>query len=120
MSDNFSFLPFGYQTRQSNGRGDLMGDLFYSMALPGTSSIYQDMFMRNLAMGKGGYAGFPDWFMAQDGTGGTGGTGGGTGGTGGGTGGNNTQNFGNIPKWWQDWYNASGKYGGVPPVQGLL
>ena len=33
---------------------------------------------------------------------------------------NGTPNFGNIPQWWQDWYNASGKYGGVPPVQGLL
>ncbi|MFM2004817.1 MAG: hypothetical protein RLZZ09_472 [Pseudomonadota bacterium] len=43
------------------------------------------------------------------------------GGTDGGTGtGDGSASFGNIPKWWQDWYNASGKYGGVPPVQGLL
>lgn len=25
-----------------------------------------------------------------------------------------------IPQWWVDWYNSTGKYGGVPPVQGLL
>lgn len=57
-----------------------------------------------------------------DGTGtggtGTGGTGTGTGGTG--TGGTGTANFGNLPPWWVQWYNEQGKYGGVPPVQGLL
>lgn len=25
-----------------------------------------------------------------------------------------------MPQWYQDWYNSQGKFGGVPPVQGLL
>ena len=25
-----------------------------------------------------------------------------------------------MPQFYQDWYNTKGKYGGVPPVQGLL
>lgn len=25
-----------------------------------------------------------------------------------------------IPDWWRQWYNEQGRYGGLPPVQGLL
>jgi hypothetical protein len=107
----FDFLPFGYQSKPGNGT-DLMSNLVYSLGWPGHSSIFSDMFQRNLMMGKPGYTGFPDRF--QNGGGGTGGDGDGGGG------GTNTPNFGKIPQWWIDWYNAKGKYGGVPPVQGLL
>lgn len=114
--DGFTPWSFGYQRRPGSNKNSelsLMGDMFYSAGIPGLSSLYADQFMRNLQRGRPGYAGFPDWFTSQPGGGGTGG------GSGGGSGGD-TQNFGNLPTWWRDWYNASGKYGGVPPVEGLI
>ena len=49
------------------------------------------------------------------------GSGDGTGGTGtGGTGTGSGAGTGGLPQWWLDWYQAQGKHGGVPPVQGLL
>jgi hypothetical protein len=115
MPDNASrFFPFGIVRRHA---GAPEADIMYSLGMPGMSSIYADQFMRNLRAGRPGYAGFPDWFTSQLGGGGSG-----TGGNGGGSssGGGGSANFGNIPQWWRDWYNAQGKHGGVPPVQGLL
>jgi hypothetical protein len=86
-----------------------LANVFYAFGIPvqtsrGTRSIYEDTFMRNLRAGRNPLTGLPG-----------GGSGGGSGG-----GGSGTPNFGNLPAWWVDWYNAQGKHGGVPPVQGLL
>lgn len=103
-------FPFGFVRRSNNPEGNFM----YSVGLPKLSSIYADQFMRNLRAGRPGYAGFPDWFTSQPGGPGSGG-----GSTPPGSGGG-SPNFGNLPQWWRDWYSASGKHGGVPPVEGLL
>jgi hypothetical protein len=112
-----TFFPQGLSTFKGPN-GDL-ANVFYSLGVPvrtrgGTRSIYEDIFMRNLRAGRNPFEGLPDGM-----SGGSGGSGGGSGGGGSG-GGSGSQNFGSIPQWWQDWYNAQGKHGGVPPVQGLL
>ena len=113
----FSF-PFGIQ-RAPGGSSNPIEAILYSAGLsemlPRQQSIYQDTFMRNLRQGRPGYAGFPEWFTSQPG----GGTGTG-GGSGNGSGGSGSPDLSGLPAWWREWYNTSGKYGGVPPVQGLL
>lgn len=105
-----NFFPQGLSTFK--GPNGALANIFYSFGMPvrtsgGTRSIYEDIFMRNLRAGRNPFEGLPDDM-------------GGGSGSGGNSGGSGSQNFGSIPQWWQDWYDAQGKHGGVPPVQGLL
>ena len=107
-----AFFPQALSTFK--GPNGALANVFYSLGGPvmtpgGTRSIYEDIFLRNLRAGRNPFEGLPDSMSGGSGSGGNSGGGG-----------SGSPNFGSIPQWWQDWYNASGKHGGVPPVQGLL
>jgi len=108
-----AFFPDALSTFKGPNGG--LANVFYALGVPvrtqnGTRSVYEDIFMRNLRAGRNPFTGLPSDMGGAPGSGSGGSTGGGSG----------TPNFGNLPAWWVDWYNAQGKHGGVPPVQGLL
>jgi hypothetical protein len=104
-----------YANRNARG-GGMLGGIMGWAGLPGVRRNAYNFY------GNGGMGGGFSFGAAGNGGGG-----------GGGDGGNDPSTdpndpaalgklgkVGGFPQWYIDWFNSQGKYGGVPPVQGLL
>lgn len=112
-------FPFGFQQAPGNWKHDPMIDMMYSMGQPGVfttgsdglqyRNVFQDQFNNNLSQGLSPYTGFPKGWGDANGDGQA----------------DNGQDkkpnpLKGMPRWYQEWYNNSGRTGSLPRSKGLL
>ena len=112
-SDRLSFAMSNVPpSRSGKGRSSVFGDMgamMWALGAPGFSSangqnLNEWYYMQAIRQGRDPSTVLP--FLK--------------GGSGSGAASSTKNPIAGMPQWYQDWYNAKGKFGGVPPVQGLL